>query len=211
MALLDIAKLEATPLKRAPYDYLVVENFVRPEDFADISRDFPDMDVPGSVPPSELDIHGRFADLLKEMDGPAFRQAVEAKFDIDLTGKPTMFTVRGRCRATDGSVHTDSKTKIITVLLYLNDNWDSDGGRLRVLNSERLDDVAEEIPPSGGALLLFRRSDTSWHGHEPFEGKRRAIQMNWVTSQGVVAKEQFRHRVSAIVKKFTARRADAHA
>jgi len=207
MALLDIDKLVATPLKRQPYDYLVVEDFVTPEAFAGISRDFPAMDVPGSVPPSELDIHGRFADLLAEMDGPAFRRAVEAKFDVRLEGKPTMFTVRGRCRATDGKVHTDSKSKIITVLLYLNDNWDADGGRLRILNSDRLDDVAEEISPNGGALLVFRRSDHSHHGHEPFEGKRRAVQMNWVTSPGVVAWEQFRHRLSAMAKKRKARQA----
>ncbi len=201
MALLDIDKLNATPLKREPYDYLVVENFVKPDGFGEVSRDFPEMDVPGSVPPSELDIHGRFADLLKEMDGPEFRKAVEAKFDIDLGGKPTMYTVRGRCRATDGKIHTDSKSKIITVLLYMNDDWDADGGRLRILNSDDLNDVAAEVPPNGGTLLIFRRSDTSYHGHEPFEGKRRAIQMNWVTSRGVVAWEQFRHRLSAMSKK----------
>ncbi|MFN3814942.1 2OG-Fe(II) oxygenase [Brevundimonas sp.] len=201
MALLDIDKLNATPLRREPYDFLVVENFVKPEVFGEVSRDFPSMDVPGSVPPSELDIHGRFAEMLAEMDGPAFRQAVEAKFGIDLGGKPTMFTVRGRCRATDGKIHTDSKSKIITVLLYMNDDWDSDGGRLRILNSDDLNDVAAEVPPNGGTLLIFRRSDTSYHGHEPFEGKRRAIQMNWVTSGGVVAWEQFRHRLSAMSKK----------
>jgi SM-20-related protein len=207
MALLDIAKLDATPLKTAPYDYLVVENFIRPEAFAEVVGDFPSMEVPGSVPPSELDIHGHFAALLAEMDAPAFRQAVERKFDIDLGGRPTMFTVRGNCRATDGKVHTDSKTKIITVLLYLNDNWDSDGGRLRVLNSDDLNDVAEEIPPNGGALLIFRRADNSYHGHEPFEGKRRAIQMNWVTNTGVVAKEQFRHKLSNMFKKRKAAKA----
>ena len=201
MALLDIDKLNAAPLRREPYDYLVVENFVRPEVFGEVSRDFPSMDVPGSVPPSELDIHGRFAEMLAEMDGPAFRKAVEAKFDVDLGGKPTMFTVRGRCRATDGKIHTDSKSKIITVLLYMNDDWDADGGRLRILNSDDLNDVAAEVPPNGGTLLIFRRSDTSYHGHEPFEGKRRAIQMNWVTSRGVVAWEQFRHRLSAMSKK----------
>ncbi len=201
MALLDIEKLNATPLRREPYDYLVVENFVKPEVFGEVSRDFPSMDVPGSVPPSELDIHGRFAEMLAEMDGPAFRQAVEAKFDVDLRDKPSMFTVRGRCRATDGKIHTDSKSKIITVLLYMNDDWDADGGRLRILNSDNLNDVAAEVPPNGGTLLIFRRSDTSYHGHESFEGKRRAIQMNWVTSRGVVAWEQFRHRLSAMSKK----------
>jgi hypothetical protein len=41
--------------------------------------------------------------------------AFELKFSIDLTGRPTMITVRGRCsKEKDGKIHTDSKTKIIT-------------------------------------------------------------------------------------------------
>ena len=113
-----------------------------------------------------------------------------------------MFTVRGECRASDGKIHTDSATKIITVLLYMNENWDKDGGRLRILrNGTDLDDYAEEVPPHGGTLLAFRRSENSWHGHEPFQGQRRAIQMNWVTDKSVVAREQGRHRLSTTLKK----------
>jgi hypothetical protein len=48
---------------------------------------------------------------------------------------------------------------------------------------------------------VFRRSEKSWHGHEPFEGPRRAIQMNWVTDKSVVAREQGRHRISSTFKK----------
>jgi len=106
-----------------------------------------------------------------------------------------MFTVRGECRATDGKIHTDSATKIITVLLYMNEKWDTDGGRLRILrNGADLDDYVEEVPPHGGTLLAFRRSENSWHGHQPFDGPRRAIQMNWVTDKSVVAREEGRFR-----------------
>ena len=55
--------------------------------------------------------------------------------------------------------------------------------------------------PENGTLLVFKRSENSWHGHEPFEGKRRAIQMNWVTDNAVVEHEQRRHRVTAFLKK----------
>ena len=86
-----------------------------------------------------------------------------------------MFTVRGECRASDGKIHTDSATKLITVLLYMNEKWDKDGGRLRILrNGTDLDDYVEEVPPHGGTLLVFRRSENSWHGHQPFDGPRRA-------------------------------------
>ena len=140
--------------------------------------------------------------MLDELDGPEFRRAIEEKFGLDLSARPTMFTVRGECRASDGKIHTDSLTKIVTVLLYMNEQWDKDGGRLRILrNGTDLADYAEEVPPHGGTLLVFRRSENSWHGHEPFQGQRRAIQMNWVTDKSVVAREQGRHRLSTTIKK----------
>jgi len=201
MSLLDFEALRRTPLKTAPYDYLVVPGFVPADALARVIKDFPTIDSTGSLPLSELDVHGAFAALIDEMDGPEFRAAIEQKFSLDLGARPTMFTVRGRCHRADGKIHTDTGTKIITVLLYLNQAWEADGGRLRILRSPKLDDTAEEVSPTGGTLLVFRRSDRSWHGHQPFEGARRAIQMNWVTDASVVAYEQRRHRFSAFMKR----------
>jgi SM-20-related protein len=117
-----------------------------------------------------------------------------------------MFTVRGRCRATDGKIHTDTESKIITVLLYMNPEWADQGGRLRLLNSATdIDDVAAEVPPAFGTLLIFKRCDYSYHGHLPFEGDRKVIQMNWVTHQRFVERESKRHRWSAFLKKLGAR------
>ncbi|MDB5570895.1 MAG: hypothetical protein JWN93_2078 [Hyphomicrobiales bacterium] len=202
MTYVDFEALERTPLARDPYDYVIVENFVRPEAFPAISADFPKTPGAGSHPPSELEIRGAFAGLMAELDGPQFRAAIERKFGIDLTGRPTMYTVRGYVRPTDGEIHTDSRTKIITVLLYLNEAWEADGGRLRILRSgDDLEDYAAETPPYAGTLLVFRRSDTSWHGHHSHDGPRRAIQLNWVTDQNVVDSEQRRHRWSTRFKK----------
>ena len=53
----------------------------------------------------------------------------------------------------------------------------------------------------GGTLLAFRRADNSWHGHKPISGQRRAIQLNWVTSQAVVDAEQNRHGFSTRLKR----------
>ncbi|KAB7738444.1 2OG-Fe(II) oxygenase [Parvibaculum sedimenti] len=202
MSLLDIEALRATPLKRDPYDYFVVEHFVKPDVFAQVVADFPQIESTGSIPPSELDIKGKFKDLLAEMNGPEFRKAIEEKFGLDLSSRPTMFTVRGNCARNNGKIHTDTESKIITVLLYMNQEWDKDGGRLRVLRSATdLNDMVEEVSPNGGTLLVFRRSDNSWHGHEPFEGPRRAIQMNWVRDEAVVDHEQRRHRFTMFLKR----------
>jgi len=204
MSLIDLEALRATPLKTDPYDFLVVPNFVTGDNLDRVIRDYPNVTTPGSVPPSELDISGDFDALMKEMNGPEFEAVIEEKFDLDLSDRPTMFTVRGHCRETDGKIHPDSETKIITVLLYLNkpDEWGHDGGKLRILRSPTdLEDYVDEVPPYGGTLLVFRRADHSWHGHEPFKGPRRAVQMNWVTDQRVVMAEQRRHKLSSTVKK----------
>jgi SM-20-related protein len=206
MALLDYDALKRTPLQTEPYEWLIVPDFVVADSFDDILKDYPSVPGPGSHPPSELQIKGRFADLIAELDGPKFRDLIQEKFGTDLRDYPTMYTVRGYCRRADGKIHTDSETKIITVLLYMNQRWDADGGRLRVLRSGTdLTDYAAEVPPHGGTLLVFKRSETSWHGHEPFEGQRRAVQMNWVTGADVVAYEQRRHRISTTLKKLNPR------
>jgi len=41
----------------------------------------------------------------------------------------------------------------------------------------------------------------AWHGFEPVDGLRRVIQVNWVTDQSVVRREQARHRMSAFFKR----------
>jgi hypothetical protein len=204
MRFIDLAKLEAAPLQREPYDHVVVPGFVGGLHAAALDSDFPAIDRPGSFPLASVGASGAFAELAEELCADAFRQAIERKFEIDLAHAATMLTARGWCRSEDGKVHTDSKSKIITVLLYLNpEPWQPFGGRLRLLKADDKEALATEVRPDFGTLLVFRRSDQSWHGHLPYEGPRRILQMNWVTSEGVAAWEQFRHALSARVKHFT--------
>jgi hypothetical protein len=203
MTYCDFAVLERAPLERDPFEFVVIPNFLKSERFPEILADYPEVPGPGSHPPSELSIRGHFQGLMAELLGPEFRAAIERKFAIDLTGRPTMYTVRGFVNERDGSIHTDTETKIITVLLYMNEHWQADAGRLRLLRSaDDLEDFVAEVPPNGGTLLVFKRADNSWHGHKPVVGPRRAIQLNWVTSQDVVDYEQRRHQISTKFKKF---------
>ena len=144
----------------------------------------------------------RFRRFLDELNSDDFREAFEDKFGIELTGRPTITTVRGRCGPGDGKIHTDSATKIITVLIYMNETWDQPGGRLRLLRSSHdLNDIIVEVPPIAGTLLAFKRSNNSWHGHELFVGERRVIQFNWLTSQGNRQIAMLRHHTSASFKR----------
>jgi SM-20-related protein len=200
--ILDFEKLSSTSLRTHPFDYVVVSNFIRPEWEDRLIAAFPHIEKGGSFPLSTIKFGADFSALIDTMNGPEFRRAVEEKFSLSLDGRPTMFTVRGRCRHADGKIHTDTESKIITVLLYMNPRWTNQGGRLRLLNSAtNVDDVAAEIPPAVGTMLIFRRSAHSFHGHLPFEGERKVIQMNWVTEQRFVDREAKRHRWSALIKR----------
>jgi SM-20-related protein len=109
--------------------------------------------------------------------------------------------VRSRCAAKDGRIHTDTPTKLITALIYFNDQWEASGGRLRLLRSPTdLDDMIGEVAPDLGTMIVFRRSDKSFHGHEPYKGVRRYVMINWMTSDFAARRELFRHRVSARAK-----------
>jgi hypothetical protein len=141
------------------------------------------------------------AALLADLEGDGFRAAIGRKFAIDLEGRPAVTTLRGELRASDGAVHTDSRSKLITILLYLNRDWHAAGGRLRLLRSPDLEDYAVEIAPEAGTLLAFRRSDTSWHGHACFAGPRRAVQMSYVTDRATALREERRHRVAITLKR----------
>ena len=199
--LLDLEKFAATPLLREPFDFLIVPGFVKASARNAVSRDFPAIANPGSFPHATLSYGPVFRQLVEEMQGPRFRAAVEAKFGLDLSGRPTVLTVRGMTDARDGSIHTDSKTKIITVLVYFNEGWEDKGGRLRLLRSGTdLEDYVAEVEPGYGTLLIFRRSDNSWHGHKPYVGQRRTIQMNWVVDEAVKQREEARHGFSAKLK-----------
>ena len=199
---LDLDALKAAPLTKQPFQYLIVPGFVRPEACAEINRDYPKIAESGSFPVAQLSYGANFRELLDEMASDEFRKAFEDKFGLDLAGRPHTVTVRGHCSSKDGRIHTDTKSKIITILIYMNPEWEHVGGRLRLLkSSSSLDDPIMEVPPAAGTLLAFKRSENSWHGHKPFAGERRVIQFNWVTSEGDRRIAMLRHHVSASFKR----------
>jgi hypothetical protein len=204
----DLRALEAAPVSMRPFPYLIVPGFLRADARAAISADFPDVVHPGSFPLSTLRYGPAFARFIADLEAPALARIVAEKLKLDLTACPTMITVRGQSREADGKIHTDSRTKLVTALIYMNEAWESPRGRLRLVRSATdLNDVIAEVPPERGTLLLFKNEPNAWHGFEPFQGPRRVIQLNWVTSASVVRREQRRHRVSAFFKRLFGRAA----
>jgi len=200
--MLEFERLNAAEVAREPFPFAIVPGFVA-ENFRDaIEADYPGIDRSGSFPLAALSYGPNFAALIGELTSPEMRAIVAAKFELDLASKPVMVTVRGQCTSRDGHIHTDSATKLITMLLYTNRSWECASARLRLLRSpSRLDEYAAEVPPEESTLVIFRNGPKAWHGFAPFHGQRRVIQVNWVTDAGVVVRERVRHRVSAFFKR----------
>jgi SM-20-related protein len=184
MAHLNLEKLRQAKLETDPYLFTIVPGFLSPECVRQINATYPKIVKGGSYPIESLEANMTIKEVIDELDGPEFERMIEEKFGVSLAGRPKMYSLRGYTRAKDGQIHTDSKDKIITV--------------------HDVDDYVAEVPPDNGTLLVFKRSDNSWHGHPPFEGQRRSLQMNWMTSEGAMGFHKLRHTLSAAVKKLAA-------
>lgn len=178
---LQLDKLAYTQIQETPYEHCVVPEFIDPHGLDQLNQDFPEINDPANHSVDKLSYGPAFQALLDQLNHPSFSDMLGEKFDVQLTGYPSTITVRGQCELSDGDIHTDHWTKIVTVLLYFNTEWPHEGGRLRLLNSATdIEDYAVEVNPEGGKMLAFLRSDHSYHGHKRFVGERRILQMNWV-------------------------------
>ncbi len=202
MSLLDLDAFRRTSITREPFDFLIVPGFLKPRHAASVGCDFPDIGHTGLLPVGEVTYGSAFAALIDEIRSAELSRAFSEKFGLDLRPEQLMITVRGRCDAKDGRIHTDSVAKRVTALLYLNESWEAAGGRLRLLGrADDLEDVVAEVPPMAGTLVAFRRTDRSFHGHKPYVGVRRYVMFNWMADGAAARRETLRHRFSARVKR----------
>jgi hypothetical protein len=170
-----------------------------------LATDFPRYRGAGFFPHEPTDCGPSINQLVEELSSGAFADAIGSRLGIpDLGRYPSLVTICRSLNRRHGNVHTDSQSKIVTALLYLMEDWpvDESGGCLRFLRQQ--DDieslVAPEIRPVYGNLAAFRRSHNSWHGHLPFEGERRVIQVAWLTDASEKARKTRRGRLSRFVK-----------
>jgi len=181
MSLININALRAAQLQTDPFDYLVVPGFLSTAALAQVNADYPAIDTAANHALENLSYGAAFEALMDELRSPSLATVLGEKFDMDLASLPTTVTVRKFCERTDGNIHTDHKSKVITVLVYFNEQWEHADGQLRLLRSkDDIEDYAAQVPPLGGTLLAFRRTDHSWHGHTRFVGERRMVQINYL-------------------------------
>ena len=141
--MLDLDRVRQAPVATEPFRYFVVRDALAPATLKAARTDFPAIAGSGVYPPEQLSFGSGFGALLDDLRSDEFEEVIAEKLDVPLEGKPLMITVRGNCHRRDGRIHNDSRDKIVTGLLYLNDaNWNADGGRLRLLRGPtNLEDV----------------------------------------------------------------------
>ena len=201
MQLLDKNQLNLAKVDNNFFPYFHVENALSNFlDSSDLVKDFPDIDSGGSFPSDNLK-EGDIKKLVEELEGDEFKAILENKLGVNLKDAEVITTLRGFSRFKDGKIHTDSQSKIVTVLLYLNKDWDNEIGNLRLLKKNNdLDNYIQEISSEYGNLVAFKVTDNCWHGFMPFEGKRLSIQLNYILPKSLNM-HKIRHKLSASFKK----------
>lgn len=200
--ILDLEALRNAPIDSKFFPFCQVECFIKKEALIDVIHDFPKITTRGSIPAHRLKYGKFFQKLIDELNGPELRALVAEKFAIDLESAHPLLTVRGQTNLRDGHIHTDTPSKLMTLLLYLNEDWMEQTGNLRLLrDGKNLENYFTEITPSAGKLLVFKVTENCWHGHYPFIGKRQTLQLNYVTNQRVVKREIRKHSRSFTLKK----------
>ena len=194
-SLLQLDRLVEKPATPAPFPHLTAVGVLPPEAKEDLARDFPDESKAGFFPVEQLSYGPAFAKLLDDLRKPEFSRIVGEKLDRDLVDRPKMIVVRKWSAAKDGRPHTDGQDKVATALVYLNDDWTADGGALRFLEGPDLDGPGTDpIPARYGGFAAFARADDSWHGHKPFAGERRVVQVFWLKDEDAAARKTKRHK-----------------
>lgn len=191
-------------VREAPFPLLIAQGVLDPCAEQSLSEDFPHYRGAGFFPHADGDCGPALNALVGELTAPAFADRVGDLLGIErLSQFPALVTI---CRALNlrhGTIHTDSQSKVASALVYLNPAWaQAHAGCLRFLASgndiEAL--VAPEIKPLYGTLTAFRRTDNSFHGHLPYEGERRVIQIAWLVDAAAVDRKTRRGRFSRAVK-----------
>jgi SM-20-related protein len=192
----------AAPLDRTPFPHIISSDVLPEARRAELERDFPDISITGFVPPEAYPAGEAFNELVADVTSREMAQLLSDKFGMDLVSKPTLVTVRKWSENAAGRPHTDGVDKLLTALIYLNGDWASDKGCLRILPSEDINSPdAREIKPTFGNFVAFQRSDHSWHGHLPFKGERRVLQIAWCVSEAAIARKRKAHAQSSFLKR----------
>lgn len=176
-----------TTVRSEPFPFLIAKDILPESERRTLAADFPRFTEAGYLPHEADKCGASINALIAEATSPEVADKLGRKLGIEkLSQFPSLVTISAALNHRHGNIHTDGKSKVATALIYLNETWgDTSGGCFRFLTSEKDINatVVPEMKPVYGNFAIFKRTDNSYHGHLPWEGERRVIQIAWIVSE----------------------------
>ena len=176
----NFTKLGALKLHDHPFRYVVHDPTILDSKVLELlCENFPVTSKVGHNEVADVNLGKEWKAFIEEIHSAAYREAIEKVTGLSLSSYQVGIGLRHLSKLSHGSPHADVPRKKVTHLIYFNNEWPHETGRLRLLRSKNLNDVHDIITPLKGNGLIFVVSKNSFHGFEPFEGVRNAIQINF--------------------------------
>ena len=198
--ILNKQALKTAVINKDFFPYCYIKNSLNNNQLTEkILTEFPQINKGGSFNISSTE-ENSINKLINDFKSPIIKSILSDKFNVDLVNASTIATLRGYSRERDGKIHIDSSSKILTILIYLNETWNHDTGHLRLLKSSKnLENYIAEIPATFGNMVIFKVTNNCWHGYKAFEGIRKSIQINYVHNNSIKI-HNIRHSISSFFK-----------
>lgn len=100
--LFDIEALQVAPLTVDPYPHLEMRQFIRPDALRAINAGYPPIDRASAFDLRDFSLSAPVAALAEELGADRFARLTGAKFAIDLTACPRMFSIRRYADESEG-------------------------------------------------------------------------------------------------------------
>ena len=185
--MIDLSQIARHALNPQPYAWAEIGELYSPEDAAALSATFPrdrfktitgydgekgyEYEARSLIHMgADITSHARglshaWKRLAEDLRSTGYQEAMTRLTGIDLRSMPIEVNIFHYGPGAWLGPHVDLKDKIVTHILYFNQEWDkATGGCLTILRSSDPSDVATDIAPIVGNSAVLVRSESSWHG-----------------------------------------------
>ncbi len=205
--LIDLARFDAADAlnAREPVAFLIARHVLPDSARTTLYHDFPHHTEAGFFTHDPARCGAAINALVAEIRSRAFADRIGAKLGLpELGTKPMLVHLGFLQNRRHGTIHTDSRATLATVLFYFSADWPhGSSGCLRFLRTGHDIEatLVPEIQPLYGTLVAFARSDRSFHGYLPYEGERPVLKAAWLTSEAELARKTQRNRTTHLLKR----------
>jgi len=194
--MIELARIRQTSLETQPYRWAAIDRLFTPDDCARLARSYPVdhyklvtgyggekdyeyearelMRMGGTNVAHAADLSEAWRELANDLLSAEYRAAMSALSGIDLGDALLEVNVFHYGPGSALGAHTDLPDKLVTHVLYFNEEWNpDDGGCLAILRANDPKAVAARIPPVIGNSAVLVRSENSWHQVTPVDNRVR--------------------------------------